>query len=103
MRIARVVVVAAALASLPATAGLGQAPAATYPYDHIHLNVPDPAAGATRLWSQTAENRSSNRWPRGALLLVRSRAGRAAGPGRSSANAFRKILPLCARAARLCG
>jgi len=36
------------LATLPwsAATGVAQAPAATLPYDHIHLNVPDPAAGA---------------------------------------------------------
>ena len=47
MRVVRIAVAAAALVTLQGTASLAQAPAATYPYDHIHLNVPDPAAGAS--------------------------------------------------------
>ena len=39
--------IALALASLSPPAGLAQAPVATLPYDHVHLNVPDPAAGAS--------------------------------------------------------
>ncbi len=46
MSTARTIALAAAFVSWSATAGFSQAPAATLPYDHIHLNVPDPAAGA---------------------------------------------------------
>ena len=46
MSSARIAVVALALASLGATTGVAQAPPPTLPYDHIHLNVPDPAAAA---------------------------------------------------------
>ena len=44
MRVHRFAAVALAV-SLNAAGG-AQAPVATLPYDHIHLNVPDPAAGA---------------------------------------------------------
>ena len=46
MSTARTLALAAAFVSWSATAGFTQAPVATLPYDHIHLNVPDPAAGA---------------------------------------------------------
>lgn len=46
MRVAGPVVLALALITSSAPAGVAQPPAATYPYDHVHLNVPDPAAGA---------------------------------------------------------
>ena len=46
MSTARTLALAAAFVSWSATAGFTQAPVATFPYDHIHLNVPDPAAGA---------------------------------------------------------
>jgi len=45
MRAACLAVVAAALIAWGGAASLAQAPA-TFPYDHIHLNVPDPAVGA---------------------------------------------------------
>ncbi len=48
---ARLAFMALVLASTVAPAGLAQAPAPTLPYDHIHLNVPDPAAGAN--WYET--------------------------------------------------
>jgi catechol 2,3-dioxygenase-like lactoylglutathione lyase family enzyme len=47
MPVARSVVLALAVAASGSAAGFAQAPAATLPYDHIHLNVPDPAAGAS--------------------------------------------------------
>ncbi|HQZ38848.1 MAG TPA: VOC family protein [Vicinamibacterales bacterium] len=47
MRSARSVVVALTLLSWGAATGVAQAPAPTLPYDHIHLNVPDPAVAAT--------------------------------------------------------
>lgn len=46
MSVARFVVLAVAVASSGSLIGRAQAPVATLPYDHIHLNVPDPAAGA---------------------------------------------------------
>ena len=39
-------ILAAALAAFGTLALTGSALAQTFPYDHIHLNVPDPAAGA---------------------------------------------------------
>lgn len=36
----------AAAAWCAVAAGSAQAPPATFPFDHVHLNVPDPAAGA---------------------------------------------------------
>jgi catechol 2,3-dioxygenase-like lactoylglutathione lyase family enzyme len=35
-----------AVASMSGAPSLAQGPAATYPYDHVHLNVPDPTAVA---------------------------------------------------------
>lgn len=46
MRLARLAVLAVAFVSWSAIPGVAQAPVPTLPYDHIHLNVPDPAAGA---------------------------------------------------------
>lgn len=37
---------AAAAASCVVAASSAQSPIVTYPYDHVHINVPDPAAGA---------------------------------------------------------
>jgi len=45
MQLARTFVLALAAASLSPAPGRAQAPVPTLPYDHIHLNVPDPAAG----------------------------------------------------------
>jgi catechol 2,3-dioxygenase-like lactoylglutathione lyase family enzyme len=47
MQLARTLVLALAVAALSPALGSTQAPAPTLPYDHIHLNVPDPAAGAS--------------------------------------------------------
>lgn len=46
MRVARLAVLALAFVSWNAGVGDAQAPVPTLPYDHIHLNVPDPATGA---------------------------------------------------------
>ena len=45
MHLARPVALALAVASLAPVPGVAQSPV-TLPYDHIHLNVPDPAAAA---------------------------------------------------------
>ena len=42
----RQILLSAALASFALAAFAGSAPAQTFPYDHIHLNVPDPTAAA---------------------------------------------------------
>lgn len=46
MLLARLAVLGLVVVSWVSVAGSAQAPAPTLPYDHIHLNVPDPAAGA---------------------------------------------------------
>jgi predicted enzyme related to lactoylglutathione lyase len=46
MRLARFAVLGLALFAWHGSAPVAQAPVQTFPYDHIHLNVPDPAAGA---------------------------------------------------------
>jgi predicted enzyme related to lactoylglutathione lyase len=46
MRPARLAFGLLALISWHVASGVAQAPVATLPYDHIHLNVPDPSAGA---------------------------------------------------------
>ena len=46
MFFARVALLGLATLSWSAVTGVAQAPAPTLPYDHIHLNVPDPAAAA---------------------------------------------------------
>jgi hypothetical protein len=46
MQLARTLLLGLAVVSLSPAPGTAQAPVPTLPYDHIHLNVPDPAAGA---------------------------------------------------------
>jgi catechol 2,3-dioxygenase-like lactoylglutathione lyase family enzyme len=46
MRLARFALVVLALFAWRGSVPVAQAPVQTYPYDHVHLNVPDPAAGA---------------------------------------------------------
>ena len=46
MKQIRTFALALAVAAASSPAGVAQTPAPTLPYDHIHLNVPDPAAGA---------------------------------------------------------
>jgi predicted enzyme related to lactoylglutathione lyase len=46
MRLARTGFLALSAVLFNLATGGAQAPTPTYPYDHIHLNVPDPAAGA---------------------------------------------------------
>ncbi|MEZ5285828.1 MAG: hypothetical protein R2712_13680 [Vicinamibacterales bacterium] len=47
MPLARIVVCAAIVAVSGVTTGRAQAPVPTLPYDHVHLNVPDPEAAAS--------------------------------------------------------
>jgi catechol 2,3-dioxygenase-like lactoylglutathione lyase family enzyme len=47
MPVVRALALVTAFVALGRAIGLTQAPVATLPYDHIHLNVPDPAAGAS--------------------------------------------------------